>query len=315
MNEGLSHIRSTLLDIETKIGETIIGQSDLIRKLVITFFARGHVLIEWVPWLGKTKSVSTLAEVLGYEFKRISFTPDLLPTDLTGNEIYRPQTGKFEVRKWPIFTSLLLADEINRTPPKVQSALLEAMEEWQVTIGNETFLLPSPFFVIATENPLEHEGTYPLPEAELDRFMMKIVLDYPSKEDEKKILSAQDAPQSRKKSEEKISPKELAEMQAYLEKNIHIESPIYDYISDLLGATRDHLHLEHGASTRAGLALRDGARIVALLEWREYVTPSDVKYLAHDILRHRIGRSYEAQANKISTEDIIAEILESVRVP
>jgi MoxR-like ATPase len=189
------------------------------------------------------------------------------------------------------------------------------MEERQVTIGNETFPLPSPFFVIATENPLEHEGTYPLPEAELDRFMMKIVLSYPSKEDEKKILSTQDTPSGRKKTEEKISPKELSEMQEYVKENIHIDSHIYDYISDILEATRDHPHIEYGASTRAGLALRDGARIVAVLEGRDYVTPDDVKYLAHDILRHRIGRSYGALSEKISTDDIIVEILEGVRVP
>jgi MoxR-like ATPase len=317
MNDWLTHIRSTLLDIEAHMTETIIGQSDLIRKLIITLFAWWHALIEWVPWLGKTKTVKTLAEVLGYEFKRISFTPDLLPTDLTGVEIYRPQTGKFEVRKWPIFTSLLLADEINRTPPKVQSALLEAMEEWQVTIGNETLVLPSPFFVIATQNPLEHEGTYPLPEAELDRFFMKIVLDYPSPEDEKKILGGGPERIVESAQEHKITPKELLEIREYIKENIHIDSHIYDYISDLLSATRnsEDPHIGYWASTRAGLALCDGSRIVALLDDRDYVLPDDVKYIAHDVLRHRIGRSYEAMAQKISTDDIIVEILESVRVP
>ncbi len=324
VNPHLSTTRDILLALEESLDREILGQKDLIRKLLITLFAWGHTLIEWVPWLGKTKAVKTLARVLGYDFKRISFTPDLLPTDLTGTEIYRPQTGKFEIRKWPIFTSILLADEINRTPPKVQSALLEAMEEHQVTIGNETLTLPSPFFVIATENPLEHEGTYPLPEAELDRFLMKIIISYPHPEDEKKIFSSENIPTKKQKPLE-IQPKELLEIQSYIRENITIDPKIYDYISDILEMTRVRWRaweklskktlIAYGASTRAGLALIRCARVVALLEGRDYVTPDDIKYIAHDILRHRIGLSYEAVSEGISTDDIISEILAKVRIP
>lgn len=319
MNTHLLSLREILFSIEGQIGETIIGQNNLIRKLVIALFAGWHVLLEWVPGLGKTKAVKTLAWVLGFEFKRISFTPDLLPSDLTGVEIYRPQTGRFEVRKGPIFTNILLADEINRTPPKVQSALLEAMEESQVTIGTETFPLPNPFFVIATENPLEHEGTYPLPEAQLDRFFMKILLEYPTFVDEIDILSQVAHTEKNKKispAVARISTEELTEMRQYIVENIHIDQHIYEYIALLLESTRGKNDLiSYGASTRAGLALRDGARICALLEGRDFVTPDDVKYIALDVLRHRIGRSYEALAEKISTDTILEEILESVKIP
>lgn len=318
MNNHLQSLREILFGIESQIGETIIGQKDLIRKVIIALFSSGHVLLEWVPGLWKTKTVKTLADILWFEFKRISFTPDLLPSDLTWVEIYRPQTGRFEIRKWPIFTNILLADEINRTPPKVQSALLEGMEESQVTIGNETFTLPKPFFVIATENPLEQEGTYPLPEAELDRFFMKLILDYPKKEDEIKILSQwkNSVESSQRKNTNRLSPEELFEMREFIVKNIHIDEKIYEYIAGILEATRrKNDSLAYGASTRAWLALRDGARICALLDGRDYVTPDDIKYIALDVLRHRIGRSYEALAQRISPDTIIGEILESVKIP
>lgn len=318
MNTHLQSLREIILSLESEIATTIIGQKDLIRKMVIALFAGWHILLEWVPGLGKTKTVKTLASVLGFEFKRISFTPDLLPSDLTWVEIYRPQTGRFEIRKGPIFTNILLADEINRTPPKVQSALLEAMEESQVTIGIETFSLPAPFFVIATENPLEHEGTYPLPEAELDRFFMKILLTYPTKEDEEMILSMkkESANQIGKKQTQKLSTDELQEMQAFIVNTIHIDEKIYQYIARILEATRKwNDAIEYGASTRAWIALRDGARIVALLDGRDYVTPDDIKYIALDVLRHRIGRTYDAIAQNISVDQIIGEILESVNVP
>lgn len=318
MNNHLQSLKEILFGIESQIGETIIGQKDLIRKVIIALFSSGHVLLEWVPGLWKTKTVKTLADILWFEFKRISFTPDLLPSDLTWVEIYRPQTWRFEIRKWPIFTNILLADEINRTPPKVQSALLEGMEESQVTIGNETFTLPKPFFVIATENPLEQEGTYPLPEAELDRFFMKLILDYPKKEDEIKILSEwkNSVESSQRKNTNRLSPEELSEMREFIVKNIHIDERIYEYIAEILEATRrKNDSLAYGASTRAWLALRDGARICALLDGRDYVTPDDIKYIALDVLRHRIGRSYEALAQRISPDTIIGEILESVKIP
>ncbi len=336
MNSHLSSTRDIILGLEKSITQDIIGQADLVRKLIITLFAGGHALIEWVPGLGKTKTVKTLARVLGYDSKRISFTPDLLPTDLTGVEIYRPQTGKFEIRKGPIFTNILLADEINRTPPKVQSALLEAMEEHQVTIGNDTLALPSPFFVIATQNPLEHEGTYPLPEAELDRFFMKIIISYPAPEDEKMIFSQRESTESSSSQSENINPKELIEIQEYIRQNIRVDAKILDYISSILEVTRGrhastkstedsinsdarmmNLHplLSYGASTRAGLALIDGARVVALLEGRDYVTPDDIKYIAHEVLRHRIGLSYEAISLGTTPDQIISEILGKVRIP
>ncbi len=351
MNPHLSSTRDILLSIESAMQMTIIWQDDLIRWLIIALFARGHVLIEWVPGLGKTKAVKTLASVLGYDFKRVSFTPDLLPSDITWHEMYRKETGKFEVRKWPIFTNILLADEINRTPPKVQSALLEAMEEHQVTIGEKSLELPKPFFVIATENPLEHEGTYPLPEAELDRFLMKIIIDYPKKEDEKTILMQSSLSFSERESLGKrsslreddkkigiLSADECIEIASYIQENIKVDEKIYDYISDILEMTRTRKKdsppylfeggkqepskqeniqnaLSYGASTRAGLALVRGARVRALLEWRDYVTPEDIKSLAPMILRHRIGLSYEAMAKKISPDMVIGEILSSVRVP
>jgi MoxR-like ATPase len=297
-------------------------------------FAWGHALIEWVPGLGKTKTVKTIAKVFWYETKRISFTPDLLPTDLTWVEIYRPQTAKFEVRKWPIFTNILLADEINRTPPKVQSALLEAMEEHQVTIGNETFTLPSPFFVIATQNPLEHEWTYPLPEAELDRFFMKILLSYPLAEDEKKIFSQNPEDEKKWNDTPLLTKEEFLELKDYIKKKIYVDANIYQYISSILEATRLRKSppwdtstnknpelsditrlLSYGASTRAWIAMVEASRIIALLDNRDYVSPDDIKYIAHEILRHRIGLSYEAISEWISSDDIITDILNKVIIP
>lgn len=325
MQEALSHIQDTLHSIHAEVSKKIIGQDILIEKLLFTLFSGWHALIEWVPGLWKTKTVNTIAKVLGYEFKRVSFTPDLLPSDLTGSEIYRPQTSKFEVRKGPIFTQILLADEINRTPPKVQSALLEAMEEKQVTIGEESIPLPAPFFVIATQNPLEHEGTYPLPEAQLDRFTLKIVLDYPQKWDEKKIFLSEshESEEENKKTKPILNATDFLEMIDYISKTILVDEKIYDYISDILTKSRKMVEkkddivpqLSYGASTRAGLALIRTARVRALFEWREFVLPEDIKYLAHDVLRHRIGLSYESMSEWITPDQIISEILESIQIP
>ncbi|MBP6981640.1 MoxR family ATPase [Candidatus Gracilibacteria bacterium] len=326
MNSALTHIQSTILSMKSDIQKEVIGQEKLIDKLLITFFSGGHALIEGVPGLGKTKAVNTMARVLGYTFKRISFTPDLLPSDLTGNEIFRPQTGKFETRKGPIFTNILLADEINRTPPKVQSALLEAMEERQVTIGEETLSLPTPFFVIATQNSLEHEGTYPLPEAQLDRFTLKILLSYPTAEDEKKIFlgsSQGNIQEKSEKSENVLSTSDFLEMIDYMSKNIRVDEKIYDYISEILIATRklaidsktQESKLSYGASTRAGLALVRTSRVRALMCDRDYVLPEDIKYLAHDVLRHRVGLSYTSMSEGIRTDEVISEILENVQIP
>lgn len=349
MNPALTHIHDTLHTIKSGVQRDIIGQDALIEKLIITFFAGGHALLEWVPGLGKTKTIRTFARVLGLPTGRVSFTPDLLPSDLTGSEIYRQGKGTFEVRKWPIFTSILLADEINRTPPKVQSALLEAMEEKKVTIGNETLALPSPFVVFATQNPLEHEGTYPLPEAQLDRFLMRIILDYPSKYDEKKILMQESGfslsswgtkdlleekiwADSSLRQDDKITlelePSDLLEMIDYIAKSIRVDEKIYDYVGDILSSLRSlttvsdlsptssHLvPLSYGPSTRAGLALIRTSRIRALIEWRDYVIPEDIKYLAHDILDHRIWLSYEAMSEWCSSSQVTTRILDEVRIP
>ncbi len=352
MNPALTHIHDTLQSIKADIQREIIGQDALIEKLIITFFAGGHALLEWVPGLGKTKTIRTFARVLGLDTGRVSFTPDLLPSDLTGSEIYRQGKWAFEIRKWPIFTHILLADEINRTPPKVQSALLEAMEEKKVTIGDKTLDLPSPFVVFATQNPLEHEGTYPLPEAQLDRFLMRIVLSYPTPSDEKRILmqetagtpplvgeagrGTQSTPSDSPYKGEKLTPTNLLEMIDYIAKSIRVDTHIYSYVSDIISATRrlttvsnlptplsggeglgvrQTPPLSYGASTRAGLALIRAGRIRALLAGRDYMMPEDVKYLAHDILDHRIWLSYEAHAEGMSIYQITEQILDEIRVP
>lgn len=354
MNPALTHIHDTLHHIKSQIEKDIIGQSELIDKMLITFFAGGHALIEWVPGLGKTKAVRTFARVIGLDTGRISFTPDLLPSDLTGNEIYRPGKWTFEVRKWPIFTHILLADEINRTPPKVQSALLEAMEEKKVTIGDETFPLPSPFVVFATQNPLEHEGTYPLPEAQLDRFLMCIILDYPNTEDEKRIFvqetskkdieTATDTKEDTSIDPEKENKKtaawlssvsvsitegDILEMIDYIARSVRVDEKIYEYVSDLISATRkltlslnqlttqpaNQPILSYGASTRAGLALIRASKVRAVIERRDYVLPEDIKSLAHAIIDHRIWLSYESASDGVTAYAVIEDILDSVRIP
>ena len=333
MNPALTHIQETLLSIQTEAKKEIIGQDALLEKLIITIFAGGHALLEWVPWLGKTKTIRTISSVLGLGTKRISFTPDLLPSDLTGNEIYRPQKWDFHTRKGPIFTNILLADEINRTPPKVQSALLEAMEEKKVTIGETTFDLPKPFIVFATQNPLEHEGTYPLPEAQLDRFLMRICIEYPEREDEKKIFMQETIPEISTEEKEitpsdkktpTITENDIIEMTDYISKHIHVDEKIYTYISEILHETRRLTHitnstshplLSYGASTRAGLSLIRASKVRAVIQGRDYVMPEDIKHLAHDIIDHRIGLSYEAMSEWITRYDIITNILEAVKIP
>ncbi|MBC7498097.1 AAA family ATPase [Candidatus Gracilibacteria bacterium] len=326
MNPALSHIHDTLSQIKQEIQKEIIGQDAMIEKLIITFFAGGHALLEGVPGLGKTRTIRTFARVLGLDTGRVSFTPDLLPSDLTGNEIYRQQSGKFEIRKGPIFTHILLADEINRTPPKVQSALLEAMEEKKVTIGDKTLDLPSPFVVFATQNPLEHEGTYPLPEAQLDRFLMRIMLTYPSMEDERAIyISECGSMRSQDKkeitTEIKFKIVDLIEMIHYIADNIRVDAKIYDYISDIISATRKlaistpNPTLSYGASTRAGLALIRAGRVRAVLAGRDYMIPEDIVSLAHDIIDHRIGLSYNSMSEGATAYSVTSQILDSVRIP
>ena len=319
MNPALTHIRETILSLESSIHETIIGQNTLVRNVLISLFAGGHILLEWVPGLGKTLTMKTLAETLDFAFKRISFTPDLLPMDLIGTEVYDTKHGIFSKRKWPIFTHILLADEINRTPPKVQSALLEAMEEHQVTIGDETMKLEEPFFVIATQNPLEHEWTYPLPEAQLDRFMMKIIITYPDIENEKQILATMTKSKEVTKKPQ-IEIGDFCEMRDYIREHVLVSDVLIEYVSNILDTTRQYTRTEnnllsYGASTRAGIALIRTAQVLALLEGRNYILPEDIKTLAHDILRHRIGLSYESLRQNKSTDDIINAILDEVKVP
>lgn len=323
MNDALLHISQEIQKLENNLQSVIFGQNELIQNLIITVFSGGHALLEGTPGLGKTRTIRALAESFSLDHKRISFTSDLLPSDLIGAEIFRPNSGNFEIRKWPIFTNILLADEINRTPPKVQSALLEAMEERQVTIGNETFLLPKPFFVFATQNPLENEGTYPLPEAQLDRFFMKIPLHFPDYENEKNILQNHNSP---KNSLAKIfSWAEILEIQDFLQKTIQVDDKIYNYVLRILTTYRELTHkdslfalgeplLDYGPSTRAGIALIRGAKVRAVLHGRDFALPEDIKALVPNIINHRIGLSYFAQSENISKQNITEKILDSVHI-
>ena len=308
----------------------VVGQRPLLERLVIALLAGGHVLIEGVPGLAKTRAVRALAHALDLPFRRIQFTPDLLPADLTGTQIYRPATGTFDVRPGPIVTSVLLADEINRAPAKVQSALLEAMQEGQITVGDETIYLPDTFWVLATQNPIEHEGTYPLPEAQLDRFLMKLVVGYPDRAAELEMLDLPSVSEtSRPGSDSRMDelaplygPGDVIEFRA-LAASLQIAPAIKEYIVDLVRATRDPASfglplaplLELGASPRATIALVRAARAHALLAGRDFVTPHDVKSLARDVMRHRILVSFEADAEGLSPDDILQRILDQVPVP
>jgi MoxR-like ATPase len=313
-----------------RLEHLVVGQRPLLERLVIALLAGGHVLIEGVPGLAKTRAVRALAQALDLPFRRVQFTPDLLPADLTGTQIYRPATGTFDVRPGPIVTSVLLADEINRAPAKVQSALLEAMQEGQITVGDETIHLPETFWVLATQNPIEHEGTYPLPEAQLDRFLMKLVVGYPDRAAELQMLdlpSVSDTPRSdsdlRTGDEPPLyGPGDVMEFRA-LAASLQIAPAIKEYIVDLVRATRDPASfglplaplLELGASPRATIALVRAARAHALIAGRDFVTPHDVKSLARDVMRHRILISFEADAEGLSPDDILQRILDQVPVP
>ncbi len=319
-----------LLRLIGRIEGQVVGQRTLLERLVVALLAGGHVLIEGVPGLAKTRAVRALARALDLPFRRIQFTPDLLPADLTGTQIYRPSTGTFDVRPGPIVTSVLLADEINRAPAKVQSALLEAMQEGQITVGDETIALAETFWVLATQNPIEHEGTYPLPEAQLDRFLMKLVVGYPARAAELTMLelpsvseATRDDPEADASREPPMyGPRDVSEFRA-LAASIRIAPAIKEYIVDLVRATRDPAAyglplaplLELGASPRATIALVRAARGHALLAGRDFVTPHDVKSLARDIMRHRILVSYEADAEGLSADDLLQRILDHIPVP
>ena len=307
--------------IRNEISKQLVGQEKLVDSLLTGLLTGGHVLIEGVPGLAKTSAVKALAASVAAQFKRIQFTPDLLPADLTGTEIYRPKTGDFVTRKGPLFSHIILADEINRAPSKVQSALLEAMEEKQVTIGDDTFPLPEPFLVLATQNPIEQEGTYPLPEAQVDRFMLKVLIDYPDKAQELEILK-KNSFQNREPIAPVIDCGQLAQMGQLLD-GIYVDEKLKEYMVNLVFATREpgdfgmdlSHYIEFGASPRATIFLARAARVSAFLSGRAYVTPQDIKVIGPDVLRHRILLSFEAEAEDVTTEDIIRELFESVEVP
>ncbi len=308
--------------LKQEIGKVIVGQDYLIERLLIGLLADGHVLLEGVPGLAKTLAVKTLAKAIDTQFSRVQFTPDLLPADLVGTQIYNPRESQFTVKKGPIFTNLLLADEINRAPSKVQSALLEAMQEHQVTIGEQTFKLPEPFLVLATQNPIEQEGTYPLPEAQVDRFMLKLRVTYPTRDEERLIL---DRMTSGKAIDIKpiVHPNEILSARQIVHE-IYVDDKLKNYILDLVFASRspEKFKLEtlkpmiaFGGSPRATLSLTQAAKAYAFLQGRGYVTPEDVKSIGADVLRHRILLTYEAEAENTTTEDIVQKLFAAVEVP
>ncbi len=310
-----------LQSARAEIGKRIIGQEGMVDGLLMGIITGGHVLVEGVPGLAKTLMVKTVSEVLNADFKRIQFTPDLLPADLIGTMIYRPQTGEFVPRKGPVFTNIVLADEINRAPAKVQSALLEAMAENQVTIGDSSYRLPEPFFVLATQNPIEQEGTYQLPEAQLDRFLMKLKVEYPSPQEELAILNQLDDPSEVviRKVFNRFAIQDLKETAS----RVRVDESVRKYIVSIVNASRVKgrhqlpftRYIEFGASPRASIALFNCSRVQALFEGREYVVPEDVKSVAYNVLRHRIVLSYEAEAEELGADDVIRDILAAVTVP
>ncbi|MCQ2254744.1 MAG: AAA family ATPase [Bacteroidaceae bacterium] len=304
------------------LNQTIVGQKHLVESLVLVLLSNGHVLLEGLPGLAKTLAIKTLSDLIDADFSRIQFTPDLLPADVIGTMVYSQKDEKFHVKKGPVFANFVLADEINRAPAKVQSALLEAMQEGQVTIGSETFSLPKPFLVMATQNPIEQEGTYQLPEAQVDRFMLKVIVDYPTLEEEKLIIR-----QNLSGEKAKVLPvataKDILEAREVVNQ-VYIDEKIEQYIADIVFATRypERYHLDNlrqmitfGGSPRASINLAKAARTYAFMKRRGYVVPEDVRAVAYDVLRHRIGLSYEAEATNVSTEQIISEILNKVQVP
>jgi len=305
-----------------EIGKVVVGQSKMIERLFIGLLADGHIILEGLPGLAKTLAVNTLAKVIQCEFKRIQFTPDLLPADLIGTSIYNPKEGTFSINKGPIFTQILLADEINRAPAKVQSALLEVMQERQVTIAGTTFSTGEPYIVLATQNPIEHEGTYPLPEAQTDRFMMKIKIDYPTQAEEKEILNRMGVLSALPKVNPVLTAGDIMSARQIVNA-IYIDDKIIDYILNIVFATRDpdrfKINIKHlllyGASPRATIALKLAAKAHAFLSGRTFVTPDDIKQIAHDVLRHRLRRTYEAEAEGISPDAIVDEILSALPVP
>ncbi len=322
LNEEIERQSAFVTNLQTGMSQVIVGQKHLVESLLIGLLSDGHVLLEGVPGLAKTQAIKTLASLVDAQFSRIQFTPDLLPADVIGTMIYSQKESRFMVEKGPVFANFVLADEINRAPAKVQSALLEAMQERQVTIGKETFALPKPFLVLATQNPIEQEGTYPLPEAQVDRFMLKVVIDYP-KLDEEKLIIRQNIMGERAKVTPVMTTNDIVEARAVVRK-VYLDEKIEQYIADIVFATRypDKYgmsevkdYIEFGASPRASINLALAARAYAFIKRRGYVIPEDVRAIAHDVLRHRLGLTYEAEAANVTSEEIISKIINKVEVP
>ena len=323
INEKIEKQSKFVEIIKNSIGDVIVGQNELIDKILIGVLSKGHLLLEGVPGLAKTLTVNVLARTIETNFQRIQFTPDMLPADLLGTLIFNQKLGKFETRKGPIFSNIILADEINRAPSKVQSALLECMQEKQVTISEDTFTLESPFVVIATQNPLEQEGTYPLPEAQLDRFMMKLKVDYPSKKEEKEILNRAAKTNKVEDVKKTVKTKSIIDAQKLIDE-IYVDEKVEEYVLDLVFATRqpknyglDDLSqlIKIGASPRASINLILAAKAKAFIERRGYVIPEDVRYIGKDVLCHRLSLTYEAEAEELLEEDIVQRLFETIEIP
>ncbi len=323
VNERIARESVFIDDLKKALRQVIVGQSELLDKIIIGLLANGHILLEGVPGLAKTLTVKTLAQVINTGFQRIQFTPDMLPADLIGTLIYDQKTGGFKTRKGPIFANLILADEINRSPAKVQSALLEAMQERQVTIGDTTYPLDLPFLVLATQNPIEQEGTYPLPEAQVDRFMLKIKVDYPKFDEERDIIRQATRIQSGIKIDPVITSDQILHAHSTIN-DIYVDEKVEDYVLNLVFATRspkeyklDDLSnlIAFGASPRASINLILAAKARAFMQHRGYITPEDIRYIGADVLRHRIILTYEAEAEELTTEDIIQRLFDSIEVP
>ena len=322
VNRKVKEASTILNDLLREIGKVIVGQQYLVERLLMALLADGHVLIEGVPGLAKTLSVRTLSRAVNTHFQRLQFTPDLLPADLIGTLVYNPKDGQFTTKKGPIFANIILADEINRAPSKVQSALLEAMQEKQVTIGENTFVLPKPFLVLATQNPIEQEGTYPLPEAQIDRFMLKLIIGYPNKKEEKEILERM-AMGREIEVHHVIGPDQILELRQLMHQ-IYVDEKIKDYILDLVFATREPQQyklealkplISYGASPRASIMLMLASKAHAFIRGRGYVTPDDVKQIGMDVLRHRVIVTYEAEAEEMTSEHIVKKIFDQIEVP
>ena len=323
INDRISKESVFIDKLREEIASTVIGQTDLINRLLIGILANGHILIEGVPGLAKTLLVKTIAQLIEAKFQRIQFTPDMLPADLIGTLIYNQKTGGFETRKGPIFSNIILADEINRSPAKVQSALLESMQERQVTIGEDTFLLDNPFLVLATQNPIEQEGTYPLPEAQVDRFMLKLKVSYPTKDEEKLILRKMAKTTILESLTPVTGPEQIINAQKTIN-DIYVDEKVEEYILNLIFATRDPESfglddikglIDYGASPRASINIVLASKARAFMEHRGYITPEDVRFVGMDVLRHRVILTYEAEAEELSSEDIIQRLFETIEVP